>query len=177
MSKKYPYCGSNKTKKKGFYNNQRQRYRCTLCGKQFQNHSRNKRLEKTIWKQYVYQRQTIRQLTAKYMRGKNWIRARLMDVPAKEQCHVPQSIVAIADVTFFKRSFGICVIRAYQLKKNMYAQKVQTESVDADRQGRTNLEKPGYTFKAIVLDGRPGQMPKITLHVFLSRQIHSCKAF
>lgn len=74
----------------------------------------------------------------------------------KDQCHVPQPIVAIADVTFFKRDFGVCVIRAPHLKQNLYFQEVQTESVDAYRQGKIDLEKLGYTFQAIVLDGRPG---------------------
>ena len=94
-------------------------------------------------------------MAAKYKRGKNWIRAHLLNVPLKEQRHVPQSIVAIADVTFFKRNFGVCVIRAPHLKANIYAQEVQTESVDAYRQGRVDLEKRGYTIEAIVLDGRP----------------------
>jgi len=64
--------------------------------------------------------------------------------------------VAIADVTFFKRDFGLCVIRAPHLKINICAQEVKTESVDVYRQGRFDLEKSGYIFKAIVLDGRPG---------------------
>ena len=64
--------------------------------------------------------------------------------------------MAIADVTFFKRDFGLCVIRAPHLKINIYAQEVKSESVDVYRQGRFDLEKLGYTFKAIVLDGRPG---------------------
>ena len=95
-------------------------------------------------------------MAAKYKRGKNWIRAHLLNVPVKKQRHVPRPIVAVADVTFFKRDFGVCVIRAPHLKKNLYAQEVQTESVDAYRQGRINLEELGYTIKAIVLDGRPG---------------------
>jgi hypothetical protein len=126
------------------------------CGRQFQNQSRNKRLEKTIWKQYVYQRQTIRQLAEKYKKGKDWIREHIGNVPSIEQHQVPQPIVAIADVTFFKRDFGVCVIRAPYLKKNLYAQEVQSESVNAYRQGRVDLEKRGYTIQAIVLDGRPG---------------------
>ena len=98
----------------------------------------------------------MRQLTEKYKKGKKWIRALIGDVPVKEQLHVPQPIVAIADVTFFKRDFGLCVIRAPHLKKNLYAQEVQTESVNVYRQGRINLEELGYTIKAIVLDDRPG---------------------
>ena len=69
---------------------------------------------------------------------------------------MPQPVVVIADVTFFGRSSGICVIRAPHLKKNFYVQEVQTESVDVYRQGRIALERHGYILKAIVLDGRPG---------------------
>jgi len=60
------------------------------------------------------------------------------------------------DVTFFKRDFGICVIRAPHLKKNLYIQEVQSESNNVYRQAKNDLEHVGYTFDAIVLDGRPG---------------------
>jgi hypothetical protein len=73
----------------------------------------------------------------------------------KQYC-IPQSVVVIADVTFFGRSSGICVIRAPHLKKNLYMQEVQSESAEIYRQGRIALEMQGYTLKAIVLDGRPG---------------------
>lgn len=63
--------------------------------------------------------------------------------------------MAIDDVTFFKRDYGVCVIRASHLKKNLYAQEVQNESVDTYRQGRINLEQQGYIIQAIVFDGRP----------------------
>jgi hypothetical protein len=126
-------------------------------------------LDQSIWDQYVYERKTICQLAAKYKRGKNWIRTHLGDVPVKEQRHFPQPIVAIADVTFFKRAFGVCVIRAPHLKKNLYAQEVQTESVDAYRQGRIDLEERGYTIEAVVLDGRPG-----VKQLFLDVPIQMC---
>ena len=74
----------------------------------------------------------------------------------KKPCHNPQPVVVIADVTFFKRSFGFLVIRAPHLKKNLYVQEVRSESIDAYLQGRRTLENMGYTVKAIVLDGRPG---------------------
>lgn len=77
-------------------------------------------------------------------------------MPAKEHYNNPQPVVVIADVTFFGRSSAICVIRAPHLKKNLYVREVQTESVDVYRQGRIELERQGYTIRAIVLDGRPG---------------------
>ena len=80
----------------------------------------------------------------------------MQDAFVKELYSFPQPIVAIADVTFFRRDFGICVFRAPHLKRNLYVQEVQSESVEAYRHGRVHLEERGYTFKAIVLDGRPG---------------------
>jgi hypothetical protein len=77
-------------------------------------------------------------------------------VSARTHYHTPQPVVVIADVTFFKRSFGILVIRAPHLKKNLYVQEVQSESINTYRQGRRELESMGYTINAIVLDGRPG---------------------
>ena len=153
--KKCPYCESNHTQKKGSQNN-RKRYRCITCGRQFQNSSNKRRIEKTIWKEYVYQRQTIRQLASKYGKSRNWIRERILNVPVKEHRHDPEPIVAIADVTFFRRSFGILVVRAPHLKKNIYVQKVKNESIDAYWQAKKSLEDIGYAIEAIVLDGRPG---------------------
>lgn len=124
------------------------------CGKQFQNHSRRKQIEKIIWNEYVYQRQTIHQLSEKYKKGKDWIRDRIHNIPTKEYTHTPQLVVIIADVTFFQRSFGIFVIRSPHLKKNLYVQEIEHETVDVYRQGRVALKKKGYTIKAIVLDGR-----------------------
>ena len=126
------------------------------CGKQFQNYSRRKQIKKIIWNEYVYQRQTIHQLSEKYKKGKDWIRDRIRNIPTKEYKHTPQLVVIIADVTFFRRSFGILIIRSPHLKKNLYVQEVEHETVDVYRQGRVALKKKGYTIKAIVLDGRPG---------------------
>jgi len=69
------------------------------CGRQFQNHPRKKQIEKTIWNEYVYQRQTISHLALRYGRSKNWIRDRIRNISAKEHYRNPQSVVVIADVT------------------------------------------------------------------------------
>jgi hypothetical protein len=127
-----------------------------VCNGQFQNSSNKSRIESIIWKEYVYQRQTIGHLSAKYKRSKDWIRERINNASVKKYPCIPQPVVVIADVTFFGRSSGLCVIRAPHLKKNLYTQEVHSESAEIYRQGRVALEKQGYTLKAIVLDGRPG---------------------
>jgi hypothetical protein len=127
-----------------------------VCNRQFQNNANKNRIESIIWKEYVYQRQTIGHLSAKHKKSKDWIRKRINNASVKKHPCTPQPVVVIADVTFFGRNSGLCVIRAPHLKKNLYIQEVRSESAEIYRQGRIVLEKQGYTFKAIVLDGRPG---------------------
>lgn len=69
---------------------------------------------------------------------------------------VPQPVVIIADVTFFGRSSGLCVVRAPHLKKNLYVKEIQTESANVYLQSRIALENEGFILRAVVLDGRPG---------------------
>ena len=118
-------------------------------------------------------------MASKYGRSKNWIRDRIAHANAAQYNHTPQPVVVIADVTFFGRSFGVCVIRAPHLKKNLYVQEVQNESIDAYRQGRIGLEKQGYEIKAVVLDGRPGvrqlfQDVPVQMCHFHQKQIITC---
>jgi hypothetical protein len=127
-----------------------------VCNRQFQNSSNKNRRESIIWKEYVYQRQTISHLSAKHKKSKDWIRKRIKNASINKYPCTPQPVVVIADVTFFGRSSGLCVIRAPHLKKNLYIQEVQSESAEIYRQARIALENEGYTIKAIVLDGRPG---------------------
>ncbi len=127
-----------------------------VCSRQFQNSSNKNRTESIIWKEYVYQRQTIGHLSAKYKKSKDWIRERINNASVKKHPCTPQPVVVIADVTFFGRSSGLCVIRAPHLKKNLYIQEVRSKSAEIYRQGRIALEKRGYHLRAIVLDGRPG---------------------
>lgn len=113
-------------------------------------------MEDVVWKEYVYQRQTIGNLSTRHKKSKEWVRERIRNASPRKYPCTPQPVVVIADVTFFNRSSGLCVIRTPHLKKNLYVQEVQTESVDVYRRGRNELERHGYTILAIVLDGRPG---------------------
>jgi hypothetical protein len=68
----------------------------------------------------------------------------------------PQSIVAIADTTFFARSYGVTIFRDPIKKKNLIWKEVHSETPEQYRRLRNELELEGVTLKAIVLDGRRG---------------------
>jgi hypothetical protein len=64
--------------------------------------------------------------------------------------------VAIADATFWGREYGVLVFRSYDLKQNLYWTEVKTETIAVYQEARIVLEELGFTFQAIVIDGRPG---------------------
>jgi len=54
---------------------------------------------------------------------------------------MPQSTIIIADATFFKRTFGLCVVRSSYLKQNIYWKEIENETINVYQQARTKLEK------------------------------------
>jgi hypothetical protein len=62
----------------------------------------------------------------------------------------------VADVTFFRRVFGVLVLRDPHRKRNLHWHAVPTETVAAYRYARQALERRGFSIQAVVLDGRPG---------------------
>lgn len=68
----------------------------------------------------------------------------------------PQSIVAVADTTFFTRSYGVTIFRDPKRKRNLIWKEVYSETPGQYWQLRNKLELSGITIKAIVLDGKRG---------------------
>jgi len=64
--------------------------------------------------------------------------------------------VFAADCTFFGRGYGFVVFRALEIKKNVYARSLLYETTADYQRGRMVLQKQGFKFKAIVLDGISG---------------------
>jgi len=127
-----------------------------VCAKYFQSKKRFSRIRRKLWKDYVNHRQTLKQLSEKYHKGIPWIRKQLKYTPIDKKIFSPSSAVVVADSTFFKRSFGLCVFRVPAIKKNIYWSQITTETVEAYRKGRNAIEAQGIQIRAIVLDGRPG---------------------
>ena len=67
-----------------------------------------------------------------------------------------QSIVAIADTTFFTRSYGITIFRDSCQKRNLIWKEVHSETPGQYMQPRNELELKGIVLKAVVLDGKRG---------------------
>ncbi len=73
-----------------------------------------------------------------------------------EHSLTPQPTVFITDTTFWGRSYGVCVFRSHDLKKNIWWREVDGERMAHYYYGRKILEERGWIFTAAVVDGRRG---------------------
>lgn len=73
MGKKYPACGFSKTKKKGFKSGV-QRYLCRSCPRCFVSSRRPSRLRRSLWKSFIWKRNTAKLIAARHGRSVHWVR-------------------------------------------------------------------------------------------------------
>lgn len=123
---------------------------------QFQNKKRPNKERRNLWNQYVWGKQTLIQLSETFKKCIPNIQKELDAYILKKNETIPQSLVLIADVTFFGRSYGVLVFRSPLLKRNIYYKEITRENPEVYRQAKVELENKGFMIKAIVLDGKRG---------------------
>jgi len=134
-----------------------QRYECNECGRKFRAKRRTKRLSSKLWNAYTRGKQTLTELGDQHGRSYKWVRSRLDEVAVSLPDDLtPQPVIIVPDTTFWGRSYGVCVFRSWNLKRNMWWNEVPSEKVAHYRYGRAILEERGWTFTAAVIDGRRG---------------------
>jgi len=104
----------------------------------------------------VWEKQSLVQLAKQCERGIPWVQKSLDQVVLQQHTILPQPLVFVGDVSFFARGDGVLVFRSPKLKRNIRWMFVQGERPDMYREMRHALKEQGFTFEAIVLDGRKG---------------------
>ena len=135
----------------------RQRYECPHCGHRFQYKKREKILKQKLWSEYTHGKQTLIELGKKYEHTPWWVRNKLDEhTISTPKDIVPQTTIIVPDTTFWGRSYGVCVFRSWDLKRNIWWNEVSGEKVAHYHYGRKILEERGWVFSAAVVDGRRG---------------------
>ena len=123
---------------------------------QFQNKRKPQRLEKKLWQEHVWERQTIKQLTKRYSKGKDWVRKNIDAATVRNRMVVePQPVVCVFDAT---KIYGelLLAARAPRLGSNLGWAWIPSETKRAYAGLRRFVEEKGFTITAVVLDGRTG---------------------
>ena len=156
--KKCNFCGLSNVVKKGKQSG-RQRFLCRDCGKQFQSKPRKNILQKKLWTEYVHGKQTTAELGKKYGKCRQWVSSQLSEINVDDEIItdiIPQSIVVVADATFFSWSYGILRFRDPNSKRNLIWKEIHSETPGQYEQLKLKLEAQGFCIKAAVLDGKRG---------------------
>jgi hypothetical protein len=113
--------------------------------------------QKTLFQEYVFGKQTLKQLANKYDRTKKTIQKYLDQYESvKSNGIVPGPVVIGIDCTFFDRFNGIIVARCPTLKKNLYWKKITVENKAMYEEARNYLEEAGFNIQAVVIDAKHG---------------------
>lgn len=123
-----------------------------------------------MWGAYVSGKQTLKQLASAAHRSHVWVRGKLDAVSVSIPNIPPQGTVLIVDTTFWGRAYGVCVFFSKQLKRAIWWHEVESERMAHYHYGRRILEAAGWTFTAVVVDGRRG-----FLNVFKGIPVQICQ--
>ncbi|WP_458411048.1 transposase-like zinc-binding domain-containing protein, partial [Aliarcobacter butzleri] len=127
-----PKCLSKNTKKIG-KRNEIQRYQCNNCGKKFQSKRRPEKLENSLFKEYVYHRQTLQDLATKYNKSIQWVHYKIKEYLPIAKVHNPRAVNLICDATFYgkrKDKLGTLVFMDSITHEILIWKHIQTERVD-----------------------------------------------
>ena len=153
------------------------------CGKFFRNSRRSKTVvTKHLWQDYVFGKQTFRELSIKYGLDKRTIRKRLEDYVAPSKKHNSRPIYIVVDATYFgerteETSWCVVVARDPEKQEDLVWRFVDTETTSVYISLREELEELGYTIKSVTGDGFSGirsafqGIPYQMCHVHMERLV------
>lgn len=157
-TKKCPLCNGTNVIKKG-KQDRVQRYLCKNCGRKFRNGRKRKQiLSRYIFDNFVFGKQTIREIKETHSLDKKTIKSVLKKYQNKEKIHKPREIYLVIDATYFGKrkegtSWGVILFRDYLKKENLWWKFVDQERVRYYLEGKNFIEDKGYVIKSVTSDG------------------------
>lgn len=122
----------------------------------------------TLWQEFAFEHATVPVLARRYHISKSTVQRRLDEHVLQDIRPTPRGMVAVIDATRVGYSW-LLVVRDPHAKENVYAEEVSAETTFAYQQAHAHLTREGFSFSAIVSDGRfvavPWLFPKIPIQM------------
>lgn len=170
-----PKCGGFKIIKKGF-KDRIQIYKCKECNHKFHNNKRVKDMHyDSMWIDYVFHKQTIRELKKKYNLNKKTVVNILNNYEyINNKIHKLRILYLVVDATYFgsrkdNTSWGVLLFRDKRKKENIWWKFIDKESAVHYEEGLKYILDLGYSIKSVTCDGF-----KSNRHVFKDYLIQMC---
>jgi transposase-like protein len=157
-----PLCSGKNIVKRGLNKFKKQIFWCKDCTHRFTNSKQKKKMKvKNLWIDFVFHKQTIRELAPVYELDRKTIYSYLLSYEVKEKKHKPREVHILADALYFgtreeKTTWCVVVFRDHDTKENIWWDFGDTETESLYRKGRLRLEELGYVILSITGDGFGG---------------------
>lgn len=107
----------------------------------------------TLWNEFSNEYATVSTLVRRHALSEKTVRTRLDAYQLGEHAPTPRTMVAIMDATRVGYSW-ILAVRDPEKRETIYAEEISVESTSAYQRAYAELTGQGFTFSAVVRDGR-----------------------
>jgi len=108
---------------------------------------------KTLWQEFAFEHATVPILSKRHHISKSTVHRRLDEHVLSDIQPAPRTMVAIIDATRIGYAWML-VVRDPERHENVYAQEISSETTFAYQEAHKHLTQEGFSFSAIVSDGR-----------------------
>ena len=158
---------------KNGYQGIKQRYLCKNCGKIF---VFSKQINiNLLWQDYVFKKQTLKELSAKYRISVSSVQRRLKKQHSTRMISCDKQVVVLVDTTYWGRNFGVVVFKDAHRKKILWRKFVRYETLADYQEGVDWLEENGFKIDGIVCDGLRGIFSLLSKYKVQMCQYHQIK--
>ena len=151
-----------------------QLYKCMACGHQFRGKAYLSKEE--LWKAYREQKQTIRELAARFDVSESTIKRLLKDVSVewKNPIGDRRRVIINIDATYFGRNAGVLVALDSQTGKPLYIKHIKHEHTSDYVEAVREIEKNGFLIDGIIIDGMLSLFKEFSSYKVQMCQYHMC---
>ena len=150
-----------------------QRYLCKSCGRRFI--IRQVIDTEVLWREYVFGKQTILQLSERYGISRNTVRRKLDLIRVSRIISSSKSIVVLMDTTYWGRSFGVVTFKDWRTKRVLWRKFVRYERLSDYQEGVAWLETHNFKIEGIVCDGLKGMFQLFSCYRVQMCQYHQLR--
>ena len=149
----------------------KQNYLCKSCGKQFvfRKHVDNERL----YHEYVFGKQTLKQLSKKYRISVSTIQRKFSSIRSTRIISSGKNVIVLMDATYWGRNFGVLVMRDSRTGKILWRKFIfRKETLSDYRDGVEWLLENDFKIDGIVCDGLRGMFQAFSCYRVQMCQFH-----
>ena len=146
---------------------------CKSCGKRFI--IRKDVDSEALWRDYVFGKQTIFQLSESYVISPNTVRRKLDNIRVPLIISSSKSVIVLMDTTYWGRNFGVVVLKDVHTKRILWRKFVRYETLADYKEGIDWLEYHKFKIEGVVCDGMRGMFQLLSLYRVQMCQYHQLR--